>query len=102
MTGSGSENWCTLYMHTRPTPTAMTATSGIQTRASTVLPTERGLTRSPFGTRSPDLVFSSPHHRHLEINQVDMRPSRRYQLLNGRDYYDAERYHLRPPSAALA
>jgi hypothetical protein len=31
-----------------------------------------------------------------------MRPSRRYQLLNGRGYYDAERYHLRAPSAALA
>src|SRR5436190_2676141 len=58
MTGPGAENWCTFHMHTAPTATTMTATNGIQTRAKTVLPTERGLTRSPFGTLVPDLVSS--------------------------------------------
>ena len=47
MTGGGAENWCTFHMHTAPTASATTATNGIQTRAKTVLPTERGLTRSP-------------------------------------------------------
>src|SRR5271166_2960667 len=50
MTGAGLENSCTFHMATAPTPSATTATNGIQTRATTVLPTERGLTRSPFGT----------------------------------------------------
>src|ERR1700753_1567431 len=51
-TGGGSENWCTFHMATAPTPTATTATKGIQTRAKTVLPGERGLTPSPSGIRS--------------------------------------------------
>src|SRR6516225_12067589 len=48
MTGGGAENWCTFHMATAPKPSATTATKGIQTRAKTVLPTERGLTRSPL------------------------------------------------------
>src|ERR1700749_2006820 len=52
-TGGGSENWCTFHMATAPTPTATTATKGIQTRPKTLLLTERGLTPPPFGTRSP-------------------------------------------------
>src|ERR1700737_5116311 len=47
MTGPGAENSCTFNMHTAPKASATTATNGIQTRAKTVLPTERGLTRSP-------------------------------------------------------
>jgi hypothetical protein len=38
--------WCTFHMVTVPKESATTATSGIQTRAKTVLPTERGLTES--------------------------------------------------------
>ena len=60
MTGGGAENWCTFHMPTAPTPTATTATKGIQTRARTVLPTERGLTRSPFGIRSPTSCSRPP------------------------------------------
>ena len=62
MTGSGSENWCTFYMPTRPTLTTMTATSGIQIRARTVLSTERGLTYDHLSERtSPDLGVFEPN-----------------------------------------
>src|SRR5246127_1435266 len=47
MTGGGAENSCTFHMHTPPKASATTAAKGIQARANTVLPTERGLTRSP-------------------------------------------------------
>jgi hypothetical protein len=47
MTGPGAENSCTFHMHTPPKASATTATKGIQARAKTLLPTERGLTGSP-------------------------------------------------------
>ncbi|SHU18175.1 Uncharacterised protein [Mycobacteroides abscessus subsp. abscessus] len=55
ITGSGADIWCTFHIDTDATPSAMTATNGIQARARTVLPTERGLTRPPSPT--------SRHHR---------------------------------------
>ena len=53
ITGGGAENTYTSHINTPPKESATTATNGIQTRAKTVLPTERGLTPSPFGIRSP-------------------------------------------------
>src|ERR1700756_2234639 len=53
VTGGGAENSCTFHINTAPKVSATTATNGIQTRAKTDLPTERGLTPSPFGIRSP-------------------------------------------------
>src|SRR5882757_23580 len=53
VTGGGVENSCTFHINTAPKESATTATNGLQTRAKTVLPTERGLTPSPFGIRSP-------------------------------------------------
>src|SRR6476620_809839 len=58
MTGPGADAWCTFHMHSAPTATATTATNGSHTLASTVLPTERGLTRSPLETRYQTSCFS--------------------------------------------
>jgi hypothetical protein len=48
VTGGGAENSCTFHINTAPKQSATTATNGFQTRAKTVLPRERGLTRSPL------------------------------------------------------
>ena len=58
MTGGGAENSCTFHINTAPKESATTATNGIQTRAKTVLPTERGLTPLTFRNPVSDLVFS--------------------------------------------
>src|SRR5271168_1126189 len=59
VTGGGAENSCTFHISTAPKESATTPTNGIQTRAKTVLPTERGLTPSPLRTPARDLVLSS-------------------------------------------
>src|ERR1700752_4555714 len=45
--GGGGGNSCPFHMITPPKASATTATNGIQARSKTVLPRERGLTRSP-------------------------------------------------------
>src|SRR4030088_2203684 len=77
MTGAGSEDWCTFHIPTRPTPTTTTPTSGSQARTKTVLPTERGFTRSPFEPGSP------PRLRVPYINEVRIRVCRDYQRCAG-------------------
>jgi hypothetical protein len=86
MTGPGAENSCTFHMHTAPKASATTATNGIQTRAKTVLPTERGLTRSPPGipfqnsrSRSvpdfrPRAVTPGPYINYVDIRKVEGLP----------------------------
>src|SRR6516225_9037397 len=85
MTGGGLESRCTFNMATAPKASATTATKGIQTRAKTVRPTERGLTRSPprldhlseSGT-PPRVLGTSPTFVHARqdpgpyINKVDI------------------------------
>src|SRR6516225_5214750 len=68
MTGGGAENWCTFHMATEPKPSATTATKGIQTRAKTVLPTERGLIRSPL---APSPTFVQEQTTPRAIYQLD-------------------------------
>src|ERR1700756_5361412 len=67
MTGAGAENSCTFHMHTAPKASATTATNGIQTRAKTVLPTDRGLTRSLLSL-PPRLSCKSRYDPELYIN----------------------------------
>src|ERR1700743_3118331 len=102
MTGSGSENWCTLYIQTRPTLTAMTATSGIQIRARTVRAFGRGLTQSPLRNAFPrissfDPTSSSGHiSTSLIYGRYDVTSTERRRLQL------AERYHHPAHSAAPA
>src|ERR1700761_6322091 len=95
-------------MHNKPALIAMTATSGIQIRASHVLPTERGLTRSPFGTECGTRCLA-PHTNFRAgtistqsyVNQVDMK-GRAEITSNGslREPDVCGRYHLSVTSSA--
>src|SRR5271154_3580440 len=79
-------------MHSKPTPRAMTATSGIQVRSKSVLVVKRGLTGSPFGTRSKHRLLAPrpwPHpiqivdghvpNRHMTVKTIGMGPERQHQ-----------------------
>src|SRR5690348_1978072 len=72
MTGGGAENWCTFHMPTAPTVSATTATTGIHTRASMALPTERGLTRSPSqnSVPAPGLISSRLTYERVETSST--------------------------------
>src|SRR5271168_5396152 len=89
-------------MHTKPTLTAITATSGIQIRARTVRALGRGLTQSPFRNAFPHISSFDPTSSSGDIStsliygayDVTSTERRRLQL--------AERYHHPAHSAARA
>src|SRR5580693_2579789 len=79
-------------MPTSPTPTTTTATNGIQARSNTVLPTERGLTRSPLGIR-----FQAARSHSVP----DFRARAGKTPAHEREHQVCGRYHLLVQPAAL-